>query len=167
MLSNSVELRKLSINDGKEEYYMLQKIGAEENAFHNPVQGMRYADFKGWLEKMEAWSLGEKLDRGFVPQTIYWILLDGKPIGIGKIRHWLTDESRKFGGNIGCALAVDYRGKGYGTEAIKKLINKANVMGINEKLVTIEKYNYASKKMVEKCGGVLVGENTQRWYFKV
>jgi len=32
--------------------------------------------------------------------------------------------------------------------------------------LTVEKYNYASKKVIENNGGILYDENEFRWYFE-
>ena len=45
-------------------------------------------------------------------------------------------------------------------------IRKADEMGIEEKVLTVEKYNYASKKVIENNGGILYDENEFRWYFE-
>ena len=39
-------------------------------------------------------------------------------------------------------------------------------MKIEEIMLTVDKYNYASKKVIEKNGGKLFDENEKKWYFK-
>jgi predicted acetyltransferase len=160
-----LSLVALSDKDSRNVYDMLQGIAANENEFKNEVNGMPYAEFPAWIRKMEAWSKGEQLPDGYVPQTIF-LLYDGEaPVGMGKIRHRLTDYSRKIGGNIGYAISAKYRGKGYGTELMRLLALKADEMGVDEKLATVEIYNPASRRAIEKAGGRLVKETAERWYF--
>lgn len=159
-------LRQLAPSDGKDVYNMLQHIGEEENGFKNPVKRMSYDEYKIWLIQQDAWSRNEALPNGFVAQTCYWLIVDDKPVAFGKIRHALTAASRERGGNIGYAVSSEYRGKGYGTIILGLLLKKANEMKITEKLLTVEKYNPASKRVIEKNGGVLISENQQRWFFK-
>lgn len=85
---------------------------------------------------------------------------------MGKIRRRLTEYSRRIGGNIGYAISADYRGKGYGTELMRLLVKKADEMGVGEKLATVEIYNPASKRAIEKAGGKLVKETAERWYYE-
>lgn len=159
-------LTQLSPYDKEPYYIMLQTIGTNENEFKNPVNGMTFKDYKKWLKQQYDWSRGENLPDGYVRQTCYWLMVKDIPVGIGKIRHSLTDQSRQIGGNIGYAISSEHRGKGYGTILLKKLIEKTNELGISEKLLTVEKYNYASKKVIEKNGGKLIKENEHRWFFE-
>lgn len=158
-------LRQLSPLDGEIIFEMLQGIGVEENAFTNPVKGMCYEDFVVWLVQQDHWSKGEGLPQGYVGQTIFWLFDNDTPVGIGKIRHALTEHSRKIGGNIGYAISDKYRGKGYGTIILKLLLEKAKEMNVKEKLLTVEKINPASKRVIEKNGGRLIDENEERWFF--
>lgn len=159
------KLKKLSLSDGMMEYQMLKEIDSVENSFTNPVRNMNYEQYCMWLKQQEAWSRDEGVPEGYVGQTIFWLYVQEKPIGIGKIRHSLTDNSKKIGGNIGYAISKKYRGKGYGNVILKLLLNEAKKMNIRYILLTVDKYNYASKKVIEKNGGKLEKENKERWYF--
>ena len=162
-----IQLRKLSLNDGRNIYEMLQRIGPCENEFKNTANGLSFDEFSLWLKEQDSWSGGENLPEGFVPQTVFWLFDDDIPVGMGKIRHCLTERSRSAGGNIGYAIDPLQRGKGYATHLLTALSLKADELGIKEKLLSVEKYNPASKRVVEKCGGILVSENNERWYFEL
>ena len=159
-------LKQLSVSDGMDIYKMLQHISAVENEFKNPVKEMTYDEYKQWLKQQDDWSRGENLPDGYVGQTCFWLFDNGVPVGFGKIRHSLTEQSKQIGGNIGYAISSDYRGKGYGSILLKKLLESADNMNIDEKLLTVEKYNYASKRVIEKNGGKLIKENEYRWFFE-
>ena len=160
-------LKQLSVNDGHKVYDMLQRIGANENAFFNEVNGMSFQEYKNWLIRMNDWSKGDNLPNGYVKLWTFWLVNDeGVYCGYGKIREKLTDESRKFGGNIGFAIDPLYRGQGYGYILYSLLLKKAKELSIKEIISTVEKYNYPSKIIHEKCGGVLFQETDIRWYYK-
>ena len=158
-------LKPVSNQDGEDVFNMLQHIDAEENAFKNPVKGMSFSEFKQWVKQQQDWASGRNLPEGYVAQTIYWLLVNDIPVGIGKIRHKLTTESRKKGGNIGYAISSEYRGKGYGSILLKLLLKEADSLGLDEKILTVEKFNYASKRVIEKNAGRLFDENDERWFF--
>ena len=160
-----ITLQELSNNDGIDVYNMLQRIGPSENAFHNDVYGMPFEDYKEWLVLQHSWSVGEKLPDGYVKQWTYWLFVDGRPVGYGKLRERATEESRKFGGNIGYAIDPESRGKGYGNKLFELLLNEASNKHIEEVFSTVEKYNYSSKKVHEKFGGKLIDEDEDRWYY--
>ena len=161
-----MKLRRLAIDDGIEVYDMLQRIGSCENEFKNTANGLSFYEYKKWLAKQDVWSRGEELPAGYVPQTIFWLYDDEKIVGMGKIRHALNKNSRYIGGNIGYAIDPLFRGKGYGTQLLKLLVKKAREMKIGEIILTVEKYNPASKKVVEKAGGHMSKETNERWYFE-
>ena len=162
-----LKIQKLSIDDGIENYNMLKNIEINENEFTNPVKEMTFEQYKEWLILMDNWSKGIGLKEGYVPQTIYWLYEGDIPVGIGKIRHSLTDASRKFGGNIGYAIAKDYRGKGLATAFLKMLLDETKVLKVTEKILTVEKNNYSSKRVIEKNGGKVLEENDDRWIFEI
>lgn len=157
-------LKQLSIEDSWDCYYLLQNIGKFENDFTNPVSGMNYAEYKDWLKLQDEWSQGDKLPQGYVPQKCYWLMVDGVPVGIGKLRLGLTPKSRIEGGNIGYAIDARYRGKGYGTKLLELLIHKARELKIDEILITVKKSNYVSQKVVERNDGHFLFE-TESWYY--
>ncbi len=161
-----IQLRKLSKNDGEDVFQMLKGIKASENSFTNPTYDMSFSDFQKWLVLQEQWDKGEGLPVGYVAQTVYWLYKDSIPIGIGKIRHSLTPASRKNGGNIGYAISLPYRGKGYGTEILRLLLIEAKNIGVKEIILTIDKGNIASRRVCENNRGVLFFDDDDRWFFR-
>lgn len=159
-----MQLKKLSVEDGIDIFNMLQDIGVKENSFTNPVHGMSYFEFKKWLVRQDQWSRGENLPDGFVAESVYWLYDDG-PVGIGKIRHALTDHSRLVGGNIGYAISSKYRNQGYGKKLLSLLLQEAKQLEVSEIVLTVDKYNEASKKVIEANGGKMYFENNERWFF--
>lgn len=95
------ELRKLSIDDGRDVYEMLQDIGKAENGFTNRVNVMSFEEYQRWLIR------SDKSARS----TLYWLYVDGKPVGIGKLRYFLTDRLRVEGGHIRYAIRPSARNK--------------------------------------------------------
>ena len=164
---NGYSIRQLTIYDGRDVFDMLKRIGRDENHFQNPVHDMDYKQYKAWLIEQDDWSNERNLPNGYVGQTSFWMYVDNQPVAFGKIRHKLNESSRTIGGNIGYAVDPIHRGKGYATVILKELISIANQMGIEEKLLSVEKYNYASKKVIEKNGGYVFDENDLRWYFHI
>ena len=154
-----VDIRKLSLDDGEKERRYLQSFPHIENGFHNPAHDGDLADeisFKEWLKKKDGEANGVTSE-GHVPQTIYWIELDGEIVGIGKVRHYLNDDLRNNGGgHIGVGgIARENRNKGIGTEALKLLIEELRKLGEKAILLTIDEDNIGSRRMAEKNGGVL------------
>ena len=159
-----IELRRLSVNDGKDIYEMLQEMPREENGFENKVHGLTIEEFAAWLEAMQRESEQQGIRDGWkVPSTVYWLYVDGRPAGFGKLRHFLTDALRQAGGNIGYAIRPSMRGRGYGKELLHLLLEKARELGLDKALVTVHKDNAASLAVIRANGGVVTGETDERY----
>lgn len=161
---NDFFLRQLSPFDGEEAYEVLQCIGEIENDFTNPVHGKSYDEYKKWLKQQDDWSRKENLPHGYIGQTCFWLVANGTIVGLGKIRHGLTERSRVEGGNIGIAIDPNRRGKGLATKFISLLLAKAKEMKVGEILITVKKYNYPSKVAFEKNNCRVFKETDGWWY---
>lgn len=160
-----MELRKLTIHDGDDVYDMLQSLPANENGFMNGMAGRSKEEFRTWLQA-NAESAEKKglIDGWRVPQTIYWLYVDGQPVGMGKLRHFLTESLRQGGGHIGYTIVPDARGKGCGTALLQKLLNEAAALGIDRALLTVHNDNPASIRVALKCGGQIEKVTEDRHY---
>ena len=158
-------LQAASLTDGREVYEMLQRI-PPENGVLNSCYQMDWADFPGWLAKRVDRSQGIGLEDWMVPDTMFWLMDDGVPVGFGSLRHRLTDLLRERGGHIGYAVDATQQRKGYGKALLGLMIQEARRMGITEELlVTIYPGNIASRKVAEANGGELRRETAERVYY--
>jgi len=150
-----VELKKLSLKDGNDIHEMLQTMPADENGFINPCKGKTFEEYKAWLAEQDNFSKGIYMPDWMVVQDIYWLYVDEKPAGMGKLRHSLTEALKKDGGHCGYGIAPAFRGKGHGKTLLKLLAQKAKLLGIGHMLVTIDNHNAASVGVALGCGGVV------------
>ena len=163
-----LSLRKASPDDGADVYRFLQLLPADENGFINSVAGKTFEEFRLWLQGAVAGSQQVGIADGWkVPQTVYWLYLDGYPIGIGKIRHFLTDSLKEAGGHLGISIHPAFRGKGYGKAFLNLLKDECRLLGIDEILCTIRNENRASIQMALACGGVLNRITEKRNYITI
>ena len=161
-----IELKQLTIHDGIDIYNLLQDIPIEENGYHNNVNGLTYEEFKEWLVKRDNYAKQSGLLDGWrVPETTYYLYVDNIPVGIGSIRHFLTDALREVGGHIGYSISPKYRRIGYGKEILKRLIIEARKMGIKDILITTNLDNYASQKVIIANGGKETDRSSEHIHF--
>ena len=159
-----IELKKLSVDDGKDIYNLLQEMPKEENGLINKANGLSFEEFQAWLKAKQIESEQEGLVDGWkVPSTTFWLYVDGVPVGFGNLRHFLTEALSKAGGNIGYGIAPQFRGKGYGNILLKLLLQKARKIGLEKVLVTIHLDNIPSQKVALANGGV-ISEKTEERY---
>lgn len=159
-------IRPLSVTDGKDIYDFLQRLGPEEYGFINKVNGMTYEEYRAWLVRQADIAQGIGLEDWMVPQSTYWLLEDGVPVGIGRLRHRLTDALREAGGVIGYGIDPPHRGRGCGKALLRLLLEEARRIGMTELLLTVRLENTASRRVAESCGGVLVRENEIRAFYE-
>jgi len=109
-----------------------------------------------YLKKIEKFRRGINLPVGYVPSSGFW-LVDGQHyLGSGDIRHYLTDNLRQFGGNIGYSINPTFWRRGLGTLILSMLLDEARHLRIAKPIVTCFDTNTASAKIIEKNGGVLL-----------
>ena len=162
-----LSLRKLSKNDGREIYDMLQGIKSDDNGFHNDVKDMPYEEFTDWLIKREGYSNNVGLPDWMVPETHYWLFDEEKPVGYGRLRHYLNDNLKIDGGHIGYAISYPFRGNGYGNEILRLLLNEAKEMEILEVHIGANKDNEKSNKVIRANGGELHGETENKNHYVI
>lgn len=161
----SLEIRKLSPDDGIEFYEMLQEIPADENGFINSVAGKSYEEYKEWLKtSAENAEKKEIVDGWKVPQTTFWLLEDGKPVGFGKVRHFLTEKLLEEGGNVGYGIRPSARNRGLGKQFVGLLKGECRKLGIEKMLLTIRKDNVPSRQVALSNGGRIERKTEERYY---
>ncbi|SEN98750.1 Predicted acetyltransferase [Paenibacillus sophorae] len=148
-----MELRELTVPEGREIYEMVREIGSGENGFVNSLYIAGYSKFLKLLPVLRDYSAGTGLPPGHVPQTLYFLYAEGRPVGYGKLRHWLTDSLRVTGGHIGYCIRPTARGMGYGTALLAGLLDKASELGIRRALLTCNEDNMGSRRVIENNGG--------------
>ncbi len=143
---------------------MLQEIPEEENGFTNRLNGKTYDEFKAWLIRSDNISNGIGLEDWMVPQTTYWLYVDGLPVGMGKLRHYLNDKLLIEGGSVGYAIRPSQRNMGYGKILLNMFVNSARDMNMDRILLTIRNSNAASIKVALSNNGKIEKVDDHRHY---
>lgn len=112
-------------------------------------------DFGTYVKKEKSHSHGQNLPKGYVPETTYWLVDKNEFIGRVSIRHELTEHLREIGGHIGYDIRPTKRKQGYGNKILELALQKTRELGIQKALLTCDETNVASRKIIEKNGGVL------------
>lgn len=154
------ELKQLNTNPGKEEFEMLQGIENNENGFMNIVKNMTFKEYKQWLIDEHNHHLGKNLPDNWIPYTTYFLYINNKPVGIGRIRHGTNEILQKVigAGEIGYGISKDFRGNGYGGILFKELLKECVNYGYNKITLFPHKTNVATIKIMLKNKGRILGD---------
>ena len=93
-----------------------------------------------------------------VPATTRFLVVSGVLVGVFTLRHRLNDALRKKGGHVGYSVRPTARNRGYATQLLASAVSIAAGLGISRLLVTCDPLNLASRRVIEKSGGVFSDE---------
>ncbi|WP_166134414.1 GNAT family N-acetyltransferase [Nocardioides ochotonae] len=104
-----------------------------------------------------------RLPEDRVPCTFYWILADApdgrdgaeEVVGHLALRHELNDWLHELGGHIGYSVRPSRRREGHAARALALALVEARELGLERVLVTCDEDNEASRRTIERNGGVL------------
>ena len=162
-------LKEANPADIDQEYAFMCAMPADENGLTNPWHGISRQDFEARaLREMIAYSRGENLPEGFVPETFLFLWRDDEIIGQFRIRHRLCESLRSGGGHIGYFIGREFRGRGYGTEGLRLTLQIAQqIIPEDEIYLRVNRDNPASLHVMLKNGGYIHHEDAEKYYVRI
>jgi predicted acetyltransferase len=127
-------------------------------------------DYEGWLGKLEREGDEKTVDPGKVPASTFFAIRreDQKIVGMINLRRRLNDYLLKWGGHVGYCVRPTERRKGYASEMLCLALGYCGELGLEKTLVTCNKDNIPSAKIIQRNGGVLeneaFNEDTSSWF---
>ena len=138
--------------------YRQNFIDANESEINGSSGLIEYENYDDWLKKVVALKKIKKTPTTTPATTFFTMNTDDKIVGSIQLRHHLTEELKKDGGNIGYGICPTERGKGYGTRQLALALEKAKALGLSKVMITCSKDNRVSAQTAIRNGGVLAGE---------
>jgi len=120
----------------------------------------RYNNYNEWLLKVAEDLNLLNIPEDKVPASTYFFIRmsDEKIVGMINIRHKLNEFLLNEGGHIGYCIRPTERKKGYATLMLKLGLQKCRELNLNKVLITCDKINIASSKVIQNNNGVLENE---------
>ena len=115
-------------------------------------------DAEIYLQNIKRYQHRTGLPHDLVPASVYWLTEGDAFIGHVSIRHELNAALEELGGHIGYAIRPSKQKQGYGSRLLELALPKAKQLGLQIALLTCDKSNVASRKIIENSGGVLSDE---------
>ncbi|GAA4679446.1 GNAT family N-acetyltransferase [Streptomyces chumphonensis] len=99
---------------------------------------------------------------GHVPSTTWW-WVDGEVyLGRLALRHALNQRLLEWGGHIGYDVRPSARRRGHATAMLRAALPHAAELGIDPVLITCDHDNVASRRVIERCGGVFEDRRAEK-----
>lgn len=81
-------LKAANLEDVEKEFLFMMDMPVDENGFTNPWYGILWEDFEEKaLKQMIAYSKGDCLPEGFVPETFFFLWNDDEIVGQFRVRY--------------------------------------------------------------------------------
>ena len=134
-----------------------------ERGVHQSGSGMRSGDdvdspggFAAFVRRLLRESdPAVPTEPGWVPCTYWWIAEGDEILGSIALRHELNDFLLDAGGHIGYGVRPGARRRGLASFALAGVLPYAKGLGLDRVLVTCDVTNEASRRTIERTGGVL------------
>lgn len=121
---------------------------------------LKEATYEQWLENVVSHMDIANLPETMAPSLTYFYVREeeDKIVGMINIRLALNEFLRREAGHIGYCIRPTERRKHYATAMLREGLRVCGVLGIEEVIVSCDKSNIASAKVIQNCGGVLEAE---------
>ena len=134
-----------------EDYVLAYKKANDDRYLDIYKKGLE--NFDEYLNDLRNNSKGIDVPQGWVATSTFWLIDNHEVVGVVRIRH----QEIGTAGHIGYDISPCFRNKGYGNQILKLALENALKVGIKEAVVTCSIDNTASKKIIEKNNGKLLG----------
>ena len=157
-----MELREVTKQDEEKiiemyEEYMISELipGIDRFEGIRDFEKLETLSFNDWIDDLEKNKYEENLPELYSTHTLYLAINDNnKIVGAIGIRWKQVPVLMTFGGLIGYSIRPSQRGKGYASEMLKLALDKFKNTNIENILITCKDFNIASKKVIERNGGI-------------
>jgi len=111
------------------------------------------------IKKLNDMHVGKGLPDNWVPASTYWLMKNNnRIIGTINIRHKLNENLEFRGGHISYYIRPFERNRGYGTKMLSLALEHCRNLGIERVLITCNKDNMPSAKIIRNNGGIFYSE---------
>lgn len=135
-----LELRKMNLQDIKEQWEYVTALPRHENGLTNPYEGITFEEYETTvLPELMMHENPVGMPEWFVSETYYYLWDEQVLVGEYRIRHYLTETLKVGAGHIGYSIKKEYRGKGYGTKGLAMVLDIAHEIVPEDNMMELDK----------------------------
>ena len=164
-----LELRKMNLQDIKEQWEYVTALPKDENGLTNPYEGITFEEYETTvLPELMMHENPVGMPEWFVPETYYYLWDEQVLVGEYRIRHYLTEALKIGAGHIGYSIKKECRGKGYGTKGLGMVLDVAReIVPEDEIYLRVLKSNIPSLKAISNNGAYIAGQDETHYLMRV
>lgn len=164
-----LELRKMNLQDIKEQWEYVTALPKDENGLTNPYEGITFEEYETTvLLELMMHENPVGMPEWFVPETYYYLWDEQVLVGEYRIRHYLTEALKIGAGHIGYSIKKEFRGKGYGSKGLALALDLAReIVPEDEIYLRVLKSNIPSFKGISNNGAYIAGEDETHYFMRV
>ena len=153
---SNLRLEFPSIKREKEAFDYIDEFVRSKSRINGSGGLDKYKDYSLWLGMTINSHNGFPMEGRAASSTYFVVDEKDKIVGMCNIRHYLTEYLDTSGsGHIGYGVRPSERKKGYGTEVLRLSLLECKKYNVKEAMLGCYAHNTASKKIIEKNGGIL------------
>ena len=159
----------MNCNDIREQWEYITSLPANENGLTNKYEGISFDEYRDTvLPELMMHEDPINMPEWFVPETYYYLWVDGTLVGEYRIRHRLTEALKTGAGHIGYSIKKDFRGRGYGTKGLALALELAKKIVPEEEIyLRVLKTNVPSLKAICNNGAYIADEDDTHYLLRV
>ena len=147
-------IRPLKIHEADAIAFKQEFFDNGENTINGSELLDRMSSFDEWLKSVTDNISENTVNPSWVVTDTYFAFNDdNRLVGIIDLRHTLNDFLKDFG-NTGYSVRPSERRKGYATEMLALILERAKEIGLDKLQLSVERSNVASVKTITRNGGV-------------
>ena len=164
-----LELRKMNLQDIKEQWEYVTALPKDENGLTNPYEGITFEEYEVTvLPELMMHENPVGMPEWFVPETYYYLWDEQVLVGEYRIRHYLTEALKIGAGHIGYSIKKEFRGRGYGSKGLALALELAReIVPEAEIYLRVLKSNIPSFKAISSNGAYIAGEDETHYLMRV
>ena len=150
-----MDIRKIDFGDEAVYREFQVSLKNDNNPFVNPETTREIGDFKTFVENSRAQET-QATNPNYSTMTTYYAFVNGKIAARISCR-WQLEKGNlaTIGGHIGYQTLPEFRRQGIMTRLLSFALEQYAKRGINPVLITAREDNIASRRIIEKAGGIL------------